>query len=104
MWMQIVKGRLKDGTQAQFAQLAEQLQRIEQPGSGLLRSTSARSQQDPSVVYTFVTFESEQAARAREADPRRQEGLAELRAWMAAVFDGPLEFVDLEIVGEYQGT
>lgn len=103
MWMQIIKGRLKPGADSQLVDMAAQLQRIEQPGSGLIRSTTARSQHDPLVVYTVVTFESEQLARAREADPRRQEGLAELRDSMAAIFDGPLEFVDLDVLSEHSG-
>jgi len=38
--------------------------------------------------------------RARENDPRRQEGLQAARATMAEIFDGAPEFVDLTVVGE----
>jgi len=57
-----------------------------------------RDQKDPSRVYMFVVFESEEAARKREQDPKRQEGLAEARAMMAEIFDGPPDFVDLTVV------
>lgn len=53
---------------------------------------------DPLRVYTLVVFESEEKARAREQDPRRQEGLAKVREMMAEVFDGPPEFADLSVV------
>jgi len=46
-------------------------------------------------------FESEDAARARENDPRRQEGLQGARATMGEIFDGAPEFVDLVIEDEH---
>ncbi len=101
MWMQIIKTRLKPGKETELAGLADQLRAIEQPGSGLLRTTVARDQKDPSVVYTIVAFESEAKARERESDPRRLEGLEGVRATMAQVFDGPPEFVDLDVVVEH---
>ena len=59
-----------------------------------------RDQNDPSRVFTLVVFESEDKARARENDPRRQEGLDAVRAAMAEVFEGPAEFIDLTVVEE----
>ena len=49
----------------------------------------------------MVVFESEEKARAREADPRRREGLQAARALMAEIFDGPPDFVDLAVVEEF---
>jgi hypothetical protein len=46
----------------------------------------------------LVVFESEEKARAREQDERRQEGLKTARETMAEIFDGPPEFVDLTVV------
>ncbi len=46
-------------------------------------------QKDPSQVYTLVVFESEEKARAREQDPRRQEALHAARAMMADIFRRP---------------
>jgi hypothetical protein len=56
------------------------------------------------VVYSIVVFESEAKARARERDERRQEGLVKVRSLMAEVFDGPPEFLDLDVVSEYTGS
>jgi hypothetical protein len=75
---------------------------VEQPGSGLVRSLTMRDQNDPSRVYSLVLFESEEKARARERDERRQEGLDAARATMAEIFDGPPEFVDLTVVNDFE--
>src|SRR5881397_4010518 len=105
MWMQIIKMRLKQGGgDGDLVALMKQLEALEQPGSGLVRSTAARDQKDPSVVYTMVTFESEGKARARENDERRQEGLQAVRQVMAEIFEGPPEFIDLNVVTEHAGT
>jgi quinol monooxygenase YgiN len=104
MWIQIIKTRLKPGKDVELTALMDQLKALEQPGSGLIRSTAARAQSDPNTVYMIVTFESEEKARAREADPRRQEGLAAVRQQMAEMFDGAPEFIDLEVVAEHAGA
>ena len=70
-------------------------------GSGLIRSFMMQDQKDPSRAYMLVVFESEEKARARENDPRRQEGLQAARAIMAEIFDGPPEFVDVTVVEEF---
>jgi len=98
MWAQLITGRLKTGMEGELSRLMEQLQAAEQPGTGLLRSTAMQDAKDPSRAYTLVVFESEEKAREREQDPRREQGLSEARATMAEIFDGPLEFVDLTIV------
>jgi quinol monooxygenase YgiN len=100
MWAQLITTRLKPGKEADLPVLVAQLRAIEQPGSGLLRSTAMQDQNDPSRVYMLVVFESEERARARENDPRRQEGLQTARATMAEIFDGAPEFVDLNVVDE----
>ena len=98
MWAQLIIMRLKAGQEGGLPRLYEQLRAAEQPGSGLLRTTAMRDEKDPSRVYNFVIFESEEKARAREQDPRRQEGLAAVRATMAELFEGPPEFVDLTVL------
>ena len=50
-----------------------------------------------------MLFESEEKARAREQDPRRQESLAGVRALMGEILDGPPEFVDLGIIHDWVG-
>jgi hypothetical protein len=49
----------------------------------------------------LVRFESEEKARAREQDERRQAGLADARATMEAIFDGPQEFADLTVINDF---
>lgn len=100
MWAQLITSRLKPGREDDLQGLLDQIEAAEQPDSGLVRSLSMRDQNDPSRVYMLVVFESEEAARARERDPRRQEALAAARETMAEMFDGPPEFVDLTVVHE----
>lgn len=101
MWAQLITTRLKAGHEGDLAPLAENLKKIEQPGSGLVRSLAMQDQNDPNRVYMLVVFESEEKARARESDPRRQEGLQEVRTVMAEILEEGREFVDLTVVNEY---
>jgi quinol monooxygenase YgiN len=103
MWAQLITTRLKPGKEEDLPKLIDELRATEQPGSGLLRSTAMQDQSDPSRVYMLVVFDSEEKARARENDPRRQEGLQAARATMAEIFDGAPEFVDLIVVNEMSG-
>ena len=103
MWAQLITTRLKSGKESEFPRLVEALQQTEQPGSGLVRSLAMRDQKDPGKLYMMVIFESEEKARERENDPRRQEGLQEARAIMQELFDGAPQFVDLEVVTEITG-
>jgi quinol monooxygenase YgiN len=101
MWAQLISSRLKPGKDRELNKLLDQLKATEQPGSGLLRSTAFRDQKDPSRLFMLVIFDSEEKARAREQDPRRQEGLTAARATMAELLDGPPEFVDLTVVNDF---
>ena len=101
MWAQLIKMRLKPGNDT--AELDKQIRAAEQPGSGLVRTLKMHDQKDPGQVYALVVFESEDKARAREQDPRRQERLQAARAMMADIFDGPPEFTDLSVVDEWTG-
>ncbi len=100
MWAQLITMHLKADKDQDLATLFEQIRAAEMPDSGLVRSLSMRDQHDPSRVYTLVLFESEEKARAREQDVRREEGLAAARATMAEIFAGPPEFVDLMVVND----
>jgi hypothetical protein len=101
MWAQLIKMRLKPGNDT--AELDKQIRAAEQPGSGLVRTLVMHDQKDPSQVYALVVFDSEEKARAREQDPRRQEALQAARAMMADIFDGPPEFTDLTVADEWTG-
>ena len=101
MWAQLITMRLKPGKD--MAELDNQLRAAEQPGSGLVRTLTMHDQADPSQVYALGVFESEDKARAREQDPRRQEALHAARAIMADIFDGPPQFTDLTVADEWTG-
>ena len=104
MWAQIIKTHLKDGRDGDYADLMKHFQATEKPGSGLVHSYAARDQADPNTVYMIVVFESEEKARIREADPDRQASLEPARQIMGEIFDGPVEFTNLDIVAEHAGT
>lgn len=99
MWAQLMAWRVKPGKD--LSGIREGLQATEQPDSGLLRTLIMRDQQDPDQYYTLVVFESEEMARAREADPRREEGLQALRAQLADILAGPPRFHDLDVVEDW---
>ena len=101
MWAHLIKMQLKPDKDT--AELDKQIRAAEQPGSGLVRTLVMHDQKDPSQVYTLVVFESEDKARAREQDPRRQEALQAVRAVMAGIFDGPPQFTDLTVADEWTG-
>ena len=101
MWAQLIKVRLKPGRDT--AEVTRQFRAAEQPGSGLVRTLTMQDQNDPTQVYSLVVFESEEKARAREQDPRRQEALEAGRAMMAEICDGPPEFTDLTVAEEWTG-
>jgi hypothetical protein len=100
MWAQLISMRLKEGSEDELSGLMDALDAVEQPGSGLLRSLTMTDRRDPRQVHVLVVFESEQKARAREADSRRQEALVPVREKMAAIFEGPPTFADLDVVIE----
>jgi hypothetical protein len=101
MWAQLITTRLKAGHEGDLPRLEAEVRKAEQRDSGLVRSLMMLDQKDPTRAYMLVVFESQDAARARESDPRRQEGLQAARAVMAEIFDGAPEFVDLAVVEEF---
>ena len=84
--------------EAQLRDIFDQLQAIEQPGSGLVQTVVMRSRSDPNEVFVLVLFDSEENARAREQDPRRQEPLQRIRAGLTEVVTGPPEFFDCDVI------
>ena len=99
MWAQLIKMRVKPGKDT--SALNEHIQAVEQPDSGLLRTILMRDQKDPDQLFTLVVFESEDKARAREQDSRRQEGLQAVQAMLADILASPPEFVDLAVIDEW---
>jgi quinol monooxygenase YgiN len=98
MWAQLIKMRAKQGREQDLMTMHERIQALEEPGSGLIRTTIGWDQKDPQVSYVLVVFESEEKARAREESPGRQPAMAAVRTDMADVLDGPPEFVDITVV------
>jgi quinol monooxygenase YgiN len=98
MWAQLQKVSTKPERQGELLDVFDELQGIEQADSGLVKTMVMRSQADPTSVYVLVVFDSEEKARTREQDPRRQEGLQRIRAAMGDVLDGPPEFFDLDVL------
>ena len=98
MWAQLQKVSTKPETEAELLDVFEQLRAIEQADSGLLKTMIMRSQADPTLMFALVVFESEEKAREREQDPRRQQGLESIRAALGDVLDGPPEFFDLDVL------
>ena len=98
MWAQLQKVSSRPEKEAELLDVFEQLHAIEQADSGLLKTMVMRSQADPTLMFVLVVFDSEEKARAREQDPRRQQGLQRIRAAMGDVLDGPPEFFDLNVL------
>ena len=100
MWAQLNAVRVKEGKLDVVVKAMEQLRDFEQPDSGLLRTIVMQDQKDPARLLVLVLFESEEKARAREADPRRQEGVQALRASLADVLEAAPEFTDLSVIAD----
>lgn len=64
MRAQLNIGSIRPGKEEGLHTLLGKLRAIEQPGSGLLRSTAMRDQKDPSRFDLLVVSESEESARA----------------------------------------
>jgi DNA-binding transcriptional MerR regulator len=98
MWAQLIKARLKPGTE--LGAVAKLLESYEQQGSGLIRELFMQDQKDPDTAYILAVFESEEKAREREADPRRAEGQQKLKELLGELLAGPPEFVDFTVTSE----
>lgn len=100
MWAQLSSVRVKEGKGDVVGKAMEHLRTFEQPESGLLRTIVMQDEKDPGRMFVLVVFESEEKARAREADPRRQEGIHALRTSLAEVFEGAPEYTDLNVIAD----
>ena len=90
MWAQLIKARIKPGSETAARQVEEEL-RTEHPSGGPIRSMSFRNEKDQNEVYNLVFFESEEKAREFERSPEQQQRVR--RFW--DLFEGQPEFVDL---------
>lgn len=101
MWAQMISVRVKAGSEHEMARMMDMLRDGEQPNSGLVRHLVFRDQADPQLFRTLALFESEEKARVREADERRHEVQASVRALLASVVDGAPTFDNLDVVWEH---
>src|SRR5579872_6858554 len=97
MWVQLVKARIKAGTEDELQQLYAEASRRTGRDTGWVRSISLRSSKDPQQTYGLVIFESEAKAREYERSPEQ----AELTGKLGQLMDGPPEFLDFDEVVEY---
>ena len=97
MWVQLIKARIKPGTQDELQRLYGEANKDISPDSGWVRSISLRSSKDPLLTYGLVIFESEAKAREYEGSPEQ----ADLTGQLGALMDGPPEFLDFDIVEQY---
>jgi antibiotic biosynthesis monooxygenase (ABM) superfamily enzyme len=97
MWAQLITMRAKPGREQDLMAMHERIQALEEPGSGLIRWTIGWDQKDARTCYVLVLFESEEKARSREQDPRRQEAVGAVMSDAAEVLDGPPDFVDIVV-------
>jgi hypothetical protein len=101
VWAQLISVRVREGAEGEIVRIMEMLRGIEQPDSGLIRHLAFRDQADPQLIRTLALFESEEKARAREADPRRHEVQASAQAIMAGVIEGQPIFDNLDVLVEF---
>ena len=98
MWAQLVKARAKAGKEEEIRNLTREFEA--QAGGGSPPWTylfACSSQNEPSVHYTFVVFESEAAARQNESSPEQEKRMQRFQE----LFEGQPEYVDL-IVEEHR--
>jgi len=98
MWAQVQRASTNPEREEELVEVFEQLRAIEQEDSGLLQTLVMRSKADPTETFVVVVFESEEKARAREQDPRRQEPLRRIRAALGDVLNGQPEFFDCDVL------
>lgn len=100
MWAQLITMRFQPGKEAALMEMIDQLRVAEQADSGLVRHFAMQDQNEPSRYFMLALFESEEQARTRENDPRRDAGLKAMRETMMESIDGSPEFINLNVLSE----
>lgn len=93
MWAQLIKNRAKPGKEEEIRNLPREFeaQGGEPP---FVQLFACQDQNDPSQYYTFVVFESEEAARRNEGSPEQAKRVERMRE----LYEGRPEFVDLNVL------
>jgi quinol monooxygenase YgiN len=94
MWAQLIKMRIREGKEAEVRQLPKEFESGEMGEGRWVRMIALENQSDPREFYTLVIFESEAAARENEQSPQQAKRLERIQQ----LFEGPREFVDLNVV------
>lgn len=94
MWAQIVKTRMKSGVEGDMAEVRDQMRSRISSRPGLIHSYWMKNQNDPQEYYTLIVFESEEQARAGEAQLEGDPIFQRVRS----LAEGQPEFVDLDVL------
>jgi heme-degrading monooxygenase HmoA len=98
MFGQVMVMDVKADRVGDLPRIMDLLAEAEQPDSGWLRTVVLHERADAHRVFTVVVFESEEKARARESDPRRQEKLGEAQALLREILTAPPQFHDCDVL------
>jgi len=98
MFGQVMVMDVKPERVGDLPRIFELLEAAEQPDSGWLRTVVLHDRADPHRLFTVVVFESEEKARERENDPRREEKLGEAQVLLREVLAGPPQFHDCDVL------
>ncbi len=101
MWAQLLDLRIRPGREHHLPIALAQIRSLEQDDSGLVRTTVMIDDEDPLRALVLVVFANEEDARARESDPRRQEGLKAVQALMGEMLVHPPAYTGLTVVEEH---
>jgi heme-degrading monooxygenase HmoA len=98
MWAQIVKARVKPGSEQDMQRLRDEMRaRAGQRTPGFIRGLWMQNQKDPQEYYTVIVFESEERARESERSLEQDELFQRMRSLQ----DGTPEYVDLNVIEEF---
>jgi hypothetical protein len=93
MWAQLIKSQAKPGKDEEIRNLPQEFEA--QGGTPpFVQLFTCSNQSNPSEHYTFVVFESEEAARQNEASPEQAKRIERMRE----LYQGQPEFVDLNVL------
>jgi hypothetical protein len=99
VWVQIISVQVRPGEN--IDRVIATLKAGEQSESGLIREMFLQDQKDPERFTIVAMFETEEQARAREADPRRAGTSATMRTIMGEILAAPPQFIDLTVIEDW---
>ncbi len=95
MWAQLIKSRAKPGKEKDIRNLPKEFRAQSGETTPLwVAITTGVNQNDPSEYYTLVIFDNEEKARENERSPEQAKRVERMRE----LYEGPPEFIDLDVV------